>query len=78
MFSAKNFRCRSLVTSILGKEIGGCGFIIKLFGATKFNGGWVEGENKVENTYSINLQLANLALSMTPVAGSRYLIMDGE
>ena len=63
---------------MLGNEVGGYGFIVKVSGATKFREGWVEVEGKARNLVSKNLQFTNLALYKAPVNGSRYLTMDGE
>ena len=61
MFSAKDLRCTSLETSVLGKDVGGSRFMVKVSSAQKFKGGWVEDEGKVGNTCSRNLQFVNLA-----------------
>lgn len=68
MFSAKDFMCNSFITSVLGKDIGGSGFMVKVYGATKFKSGWIEDKDKTGNTFFINLQSANLALNITFVA----------
>lgn len=70
-FSAKALRLSSLDVSVLVKDVGGSGFIIRVFGAPKFKGGISLIEGRDKNICSRNLQLANLALSKFPVVGSR-------
>lgn len=78
MFSAMAFRCKSLVTSVYGREVGGSRFMVKVSSVVKFRGGWVEGEGNAGKTFSVDLQLANLALSKTHVVRVRYLMIEGE
>ena len=69
--SAKALRLMGLVVSVLVKDVGGSGFIVRVSGAPKFKGGDGLFEGKVGNICSKNLQFVNLALSKFPVAGLR-------
>lgn len=71
VFSANALRLRSLDVSVLVKDVGGSGFIVRVSGAPKFKDGIGLFEGSDGKTCSRNLQLANLALSRFPVAGSR-------
>ena len=63
--SARALRFRSLVTSVLAREVGGSGLKVSVSGAVKLRGlvGCKEVCHRVGKTVSMNLQLANLALS---------------
>jgi hypothetical protein len=78
VFSAKAFRLRSFVTSVLANEVGGSGFMVRVSGAPKIKGDGFGNKVRVGNLCSKNLQFANLALYRAAVKGSRYLMMDGE
>lgn len=78
IFSAMVLKCKNLVTSVSGKNVGGSGFRIKISSAVKIKGDEDEVEVKDKKIVSKNLQIANLALHKVHVVGIRYRIMEGE
>ena len=77
VFYAKSLSFSNLVVSMLASEVGRSRFIVKVYGAAKFSGVCGLGWWTFGKICSMNLQLANLALSRFPVVGSRYLIIEG-
>lgn len=55
VFSARDLKFNNLLTSVLGKVVGGSRFMVKVSGAVKLRGGWFEVEGKAGNIGSRNL-----------------------
>lgn len=55
VFLAKARKLRSLITSVLANEVGGFGFMVRVYGAPKFKDIWVGDEVKVRNLCYKNL-----------------------
>lgn len=62
IFSTIVLRCRSLVTCVSCKNVGGSGLKVKILDAVNIKGGEDEVEGKDGYIDSRNLQFANLAL----------------
>jgi hypothetical protein len=60
--SARDFRVKSLVHSVLDKGVGGSGFMVRDSGAPKVKVCGFRGMDNLRNVVSIKRQLANRAL----------------